>query len=110
MCTGSCASVWPPLLTTKKAKLKAGPAIRAAKLGRIKRPDGRYQVTYFGFPLYRYAGDSKAGETKGEGLGGIWFAVKTNGKLAKPASPGSTTTGTTGATTTGTTTTNPYGY
>lgn len=114
VCTGACATAWPPLLTTKTAKLKAGPAISASKLGRIKRPDGRFQVTYYGEPLYRYAGDTKQGEVNGEGIGGIWFAVGTNGKLAKPASTGSTTTTTTPytapGTTTGTTTTGPYGY
>ncbi len=101
-CTGSCAKVWPPLVVAKKAKLKAGPGIRVAKLGRIKRPDGRFQVTYFGKPLYRYAPDKKRGDVKGEGIGGIWFALKTTGGLTKkPTSTGTTPT---------TTSTNPYGY
>jgi predicted lipoprotein with Yx(FWY)xxD motif len=77
-CTGACAKVWPPLLV---------------KLGKIKRPDGSFQVTYFGKPLYRYAPDTKPGNVKGEGIGGIWFAIKTNGALAK--TPSGTTTNTT---------------
>ena len=103
VCTGACATTWPPLLTTKTAKLKAGPGVNASKLGRIKRPDGHYQVTYFGKPLYRYFGDSVRGDVNGEGLGGIWFALKTNGALAKPSSPGMTTSP-------GTTSTTPPGY
>ena len=91
-CTGACATTWPPLLVGKTAKVKAGPGINLAKLGKIKRPDGRYQATYFGKPLYRYAGDSAGGTVNGEGLGGIWFAIKTGGGLAKTPSSGTTTT------------------
>ena len=98
-CTGSCKAVWPPLLVAKNVTLKAGAGIKASKLGKIKRPDGHFQVTYYGEPLYRYAADSKPGNVNGEGIGGIWFAIKTNGALAKPSS-----------TSTGTTSTNPYGY
>ncbi|MGA9762655.1 MAG: hypothetical protein WBQ14_09550 [Gaiellaceae bacterium] len=92
-CTGACTATWPPLIVGKSAKVKAGPGIRAAKLGKIKRPDGRFQVTYFGKPLYRYAPDGKPGKINGEGIGGIWFALKTTGALAKTTS--STTTNTT---------------
>ncbi len=95
VCKGACLATWPPLLVTKTEALKAGPGINAAKLGRIKRPDGHFQVTYYGEPLYRFSGDSVRGNVNGEGIGGIWFALKTNGALAKPASPGTTTTGTT---------------
>jgi predicted lipoprotein with Yx(FWY)xxD motif len=38
------------------------------------------QVTYFGDPLYRYSGDTKAGDGNGEDLGGSWFLVNKNGK------------------------------
>ena len=101
-CTGYCLKVWPPLLVGKAAKLKAGAGITASKLGRVKRPDGRFQVTYYGKPLYRYYGDNAPGDVNGEGIGGIWFAIATNGTLAKPSSTSTTTS-------TGTTTTNPYG-
>lgn len=112
VCTGSCATTWPPLLTSKKGKLKAGPGVNASRLGRIKRPDGHYQVTYYGEPLYRFAGDSKAGETKGEGLGGVWFALHTSGKIAKASSTSTSTTTSTSTSTTTTTggTTTSYGY
>lgn len=101
-CNGACLATWPPLLVTKTEVLKAGPGINASKLGRIKRPDGHFQATYYGQPLYRFSGDSVRGDVNGEGLGGIWFVLKTNGALAKPSSPSTTTTGTT--------TTTPYGY
>jgi predicted lipoprotein with Yx(FWY)xxD motif len=44
------------------------------------------QVTYAGHPLYRFALDTKAGQTKGEGLddfGGEWDAVTPGGKHAE---------------------------
>ena len=35
------------------------------------------------WPLYRYAGDAKAGDTNGQGSGGVWFAVTPSGALHK---------------------------
>ena len=52
-CTSSCAASWPPLLATKGAKLTAGVGVTKGKLATIKRPDGKLQVTYAGFALYR---------------------------------------------------------
>ena len=33
------------------------------------------QVTYNSRLLYTYAGDSKPGDTNGEGIGGVWFVA-----------------------------------
>jgi len=52
-CTGACASRWPPLLVPAGAVPVAGNGILKSKLGTIVRPDGRRQVTYGGFALYR---------------------------------------------------------
>jgi Ca2+-binding RTX toxin-like protein len=44
------------------------------------------QVTYRGHPLYRFSGDTKAGDTSGEGLtdfGGRWDAVSAAGGAAQ---------------------------
>ena len=105
-CTGACAKFWPPLVVPRGTKPTAGAGVSAAKLSTVKRPDGSTQVTYAGFPLYRYSGDTKAGEVKGQGFQGVWHAVTAAGTLAKA-------TGGTGGTTTqpGTTTDNGgYGY
>src|SRR5689334_6034684 len=40
MCTGSCVSFWPPLLTGGKARAGTA-AVKASLLGRIRRSDGR---------------------------------------------------------------------
>jgi predicted lipoprotein with Yx(FWY)xxD motif len=78
ICTGSCLSNWHPLLVPAGTK-PTGPV----KLGTIKRPEGKTQVTFKGRPLYAFAGDSKAGEANGEGFKdvGTWHAVT----LAKSA-------------------------
>ena len=86
VCTGQCATIWPPLTVPKGTKPVAGPGITKNKLGTIKRPDGRIQVTYAGMTLYRYSADSKAGQTNGEGIQNIWYAVSPSGALVKKAS------------------------
>jgi predicted lipoprotein with Yx(FWY)xxD motif len=83
-CNGGCLSIWPPLVIGRNVKPK-GPA----PLGRIKRPDGRFQVTFKGRPLYTYGGDSKAGQANGEGLvlgKGTWHAASL-GKINSPSEP-----------------------
>jgi hypothetical protein len=52
------------------------------KFGTIKRANGMLQATYKGRPLYTYAGDSAPGQTKGNGLGGIWHVLHVNPKGA----------------------------
>jgi predicted lipoprotein with Yx(FWY)xxD motif len=72
LCTGSCLKLWPPLLVAAGTKPK-GPV----RLGTIKRPEGKTQVTFKGMPVYTYAGDSRKGQANGEGLRdvGVWHAV-----------------------------------
>jgi predicted lipoprotein with Yx(FWY)xxD motif len=82
-CTGSCAAEWPPLVVASGAKPVAGPGLSAAKLGTIKRPDGKLQVTYNGLALYRYGDDHKSGQIEGQGEDGIWYVVTPAGKVSK---------------------------
>jgi predicted lipoprotein with Yx(FWY)xxD motif len=79
-CSGSCASVWPP--STASGSVHAGKGVKAAKLTTISRSGGQKQLSYNGHPLYRYAGDSKPGQTKGEGLnqfGAKWYVLNAAG-------------------------------
>ena len=118
-CTGTCATFWPPVLWAGKGTPVLGAGLKASKLGTIKRPNGKLQVTYNKFPLYRYSGDKKAGQANGEGVDdspGTWYAVSTAGTIVKaaPAAPGTSTTSTTttdsGTTTDDSTTTGGYKY
>ena len=98
----TCNKYWPPLLVKTGAKPTAGTGAKAAKLGTIKAKNGMRQVTYAGWPLYYFAGDTSSGQTKGQGFEKQWYVVNTNGGLVKSvvATPAPTTT--TGTTTGGT--------
>jgi predicted lipoprotein with Yx(FWY)xxD motif len=96
-CTGTCASLWPPLLLASGAKPIPGPGITASLLGTVKRPGGKLQVTYRGLALYLYSGDAKAGQVKGQGVGGVWHAIAPSGLLVTKAA--TTSAGTTGSST-----------
>jgi predicted lipoprotein with Yx(FWY)xxD motif len=82
ICTGSCLSVWHPLMVPAGVR-PTGPV----KLGTVERPEGGTQVTYEGRPLYRFGGDAKAGEANGEGIKdvGTWHAASPPQKAAEPA-------------------------
>lgn len=53
-CFGSCAKAWPPLIVKSRRIDPKVPGIRG-KFGTVRRPDGRYQVTFKGLPAYTYA-------------------------------------------------------
>ena len=104
-CLATCLKEWLPLVVTAGAKPIAGTGVTAAKVGVLKRPDGKMQVTYAGLPLYLYAGDSKAGDVNGQGVGGVWHAIAPTGvvvmKAAKTASTPSTGGSSSGGTSSG---------
>lgn len=80
-CSGSCASAWPPLTTSGKPTPSAG--VIGAKLGTVKRSDGKTEVTYNGHPLYTYVGDQAPGQTTGQGsddYGAEWYVLSRNGE------------------------------
>jgi predicted lipoprotein with Yx(FWY)xxD motif len=80
-CSGACAQAWPPLTVTGTPK--ASGAVKGSLLGTTKRADGSREVTYAGHPLYLFAGDSRAGQTTGEGSNGFgapWWVVTPAGK------------------------------
>ena len=79
-CYGACAHAWPPLLV--KGTAVAGRGLRSSLVGTLERRNGTLQVTYAGHPLYLFAGDVKAGQTKGQGgifFGGRWFMLAPSG-------------------------------
>ena len=70
-CNGQCLGVWPPL-TLAKGIVPAGRGV--SDLGVIVRSNGKRQVTYRGRPLYFFASDTRAGQTKGQGVGNFSVA------------------------------------
>jgi predicted lipoprotein with Yx(FWY)xxD motif len=89
-CSGGCAEAWPPLRASGKPT--AGGGAKASLLGTIPRSDGKPQVTYDGHPLYGYQGDSKPGDTTGQGstgFGAPWYVLAPTGNDITTASSGS---------------------
>jgi predicted lipoprotein with Yx(FWY)xxD motif len=79
-CYSTCASYWPPVLTAGKPV--AGSGVTASLLGTTTRNDGTIEVLYNGHPLYYFAPDQKAGDTKGQGVngfGGLWYVISPGG-------------------------------
>ena len=79
-CYGRCTQNWPPLHTMGAPT--GGSGTMQALLGSSSRKDGTAQVTYNGHPLYFFVGDSKPGDTHGEGInafGGSWYVVSASG-------------------------------
>jgi predicted lipoprotein with Yx(FWY)xxD motif len=81
----TCAKYWPELLVKAGTKPAGGAGVSASLLGTIKAAHGMAQVTYAGFPLYYFAGDTKAGATSGQGLDAKWYVVNAKGALVKAA-------------------------
>ena len=78
-CIGGCTGIWPPVVISTKSKPTAGSGVNALDLGTLHDPNtGALIVTYGGFPLYRYSGDTEPGTANGQGLflnGGPWYAL-----------------------------------
>jgi predicted lipoprotein with Yx(FWY)xxD motif len=77
-CAGQCATNWPPV----PASSDAVQGINKSLVGSVTRADGSKQMTLAGWPLYEFAGDSGPGDVKGQGVGGVWFAVTPSGAKA----------------------------
>jgi predicted lipoprotein with Yx(FWY)xxD motif len=78
-CADACAAAWPPLTS---ATPKVGKGAKASLASTATRSDGKPQVIYNGHPLYTFSGDTKAGNTNGQGVnafGGLWYVVSPTG-------------------------------
>ena len=85
-CYGECENLWPPVLLADGVKTPlAGAGVNVSLLGTTVRtgdPDDLEQITYNGWPLYLWHGDSTPGEATGQGLnnaGGLWYVPDANG-------------------------------
>lgn len=91
VCTGSCATAWPPLTGT----VQAPPGVTLpGPLGVITRPGGAKQVTINGYPIYLYSGDHAPGQVSGNGAAGEWHVIKIAGpSSASPSASPSASSG-----------------
>jgi predicted lipoprotein with Yx(FWY)xxD motif len=92
-CNGDCAAIWPAALTNDGEPELDG--VDESLVGTVTRADGTKQLTLKGWPLYRYIGDKKPGQWKGQNVSGTWFVITPKGtknltclpKISKPVAP-----------------------
>ncbi|GAB2668574.1 hypothetical protein [Kribbella swartbergensis] len=77
-CEGDCLAKWPVVPAGDGDPQLDG--IDASLVGTVTRSDGSKQLAIGGLPIYLFAQDTKAGEAKGQGVGGVWWVVGADGK------------------------------
>jgi predicted lipoprotein with Yx(FWY)xxD motif len=79
-CEADCLAKWPYVPYVENMKIEG---VDQKLIGKVTRADGSLQLTINGWPAYRFAGATKVGDTKGQGVGGTWFAFTPEGKKAQ---------------------------
>jgi predicted lipoprotein with Yx(FWY)xxD motif len=85
-CAGACATNWPPLTVPTGGSAAGGSGVTGT-FSTFARADGTTQVAHNGMPLYYFAGDKNAGDTNGQGSGGVWFVATPAGGGPPAGSP-----------------------
>jgi len=84
-CRAGCTPFWPPfIVNTSVNTVSLGAGVKG-KIGFVKRSATTKQVTFNGYPLYRYTGDSGPLQSHGEGIhadGGTWHLVRAGATTA----------------------------
>lgn len=93
MCMGSCAKIWPPFFAAQGSHISAPKGVKGLSLIKV---GSHWQVAFHKAALYRFEGDKKRGQAKGQDVGRVWFAVLKSGLPASTAA-GSASTPTTGS-------------
>lgn len=82
-CTGGCEAVWPAFFVDNLTADKLAAGLTLSDFATITTTSGKKQLTYKGWPLYYYAPSingtntpETAGQTTGDGVGGVWFIAK----------------------------------
>jgi predicted lipoprotein with Yx(FWY)xxD motif len=88
-CTGQCVTTWPPLLLQGNGTPTSTTSL-SGTLSAVNDGNGM-QIEYNGHPLYIFSGDTAAGQTNGEGIGGQWFVatpdLQSQGTQPTPPTP-----------------------
>lgn len=105
-CEGECAAAWPPYTEESMSMMEGdmmesseemadseemaesddmmGEAVDPMLIGTVMREDGTTQITYNGYPLYYFVGDTEAGVVNCqavENFGGIWYILSPSGEI-----------------------------
>ena len=76
-CADQCLANWPPLVVEDEPTV--GDGLDAADFDTITATDGSTQLTFNGWPLYYFAGDSAPGDVNGQGVGDVWYVIDADG-------------------------------
>jgi predicted lipoprotein with Yx(FWY)xxD motif len=76
-CEGDCLTAWPLV----PGGTAVSPDLDAALFTEVPHPTGVSQMKAGEWPLYRYIDDTAAGQTNGQGVGGVWWLVAPDGSL-----------------------------
>lgn len=78
-CEGACLDAWPRVMVgTANIEFEGDDSV----LGLLEFEDGTCQLTVDGWPAYYYAEDTAPGQTNGEAVGDVWWAVAPDGGRA----------------------------
>ena len=80
-CDTGCLGSWPALVSDGAATV--GEGLDLEDVGTVTAADGSTQVTFYGHPLYSFAGDAAPGDVNGQGIGGVWFVIDAEGNGVK---------------------------
>ena len=84
VCTGGCATIWPPMFAAKGAHIKGPKGVKGLSLIKVGT---HWQVAFHHVALYRFEGDKKKGQANGQNVGKVWFAAMKSGIPASNAAP-----------------------
>ncbi|WP_328492830.1 hypothetical protein OHS59_08880 [Streptomyces sp. NBC_00414] len=74
-CDAECLEKWTPSEPVTAADAKAA-GLDPQVLFPFTTPDGGRQESFNCWPAYTFKGDKRPGDTNGQGVGGVWFAIK----------------------------------
>lgn len=82
--SGGCLESWPAFGPAEEGQGFAPGEGVTGVLGSFTRADDIVQATYDGRPLYHFVGDQAAGDTNGQGIGGVWYVASVDGSVPAP--------------------------
>lgn len=74
-CDTACLEKWTPSGVVGEADAKAA-GLPAKTLFTFTTPNGTQQESYNCWPAYTFKGDTQPGQTNGQNVGKVWFAIK----------------------------------
>ncbi|MEU6538155.1 hypothetical protein [Streptomyces sp. NPDC047000] len=74
-CDATCRQKWTPSAPVTAADAEAA-GLSPEILFTFTTPGGTEQESFNCWPAYTFNGDKKPGETNGQGVNGVWFAIK----------------------------------